>query len=208
MADYVVGVTGGIGSGKTTVADRFAVRGVPVVDTDAIAHELTGPGGAAMAAIGAAFGAAVVRPDGGLDRAAMRGLAFSDPEAKRRLEAILHPLIRAESDRRCHAAGAVYALLVVPLLVESGSYRQRVDRILVVDCAETTQVARVMARSGLAADEVRRIMANQATRAERVAAADDIIFNDEAPEALDVQIDRLHARYLALAASKASAAVG
>lgn len=200
---FIVGLTGGIGSGKTTVADLFARRGAALVDTDAIAHELTGPQGAAMAAISAAFGAAVLRPDGGLDRAAMRAVVFSDRSAKARLEAILHPLIRQQSAARCKAAtSAPYVLLVVPLLVETGSYRQRADRVLVVDCDESVQISRVMARSGLAADAVKAIMATQASRAERRAVADDVVLNEGGLEALLPQVEGLHLRYLDLARAK------
>jgi dephospho-CoA kinase len=200
---FIVGLTGGIGSGKTTVADLFARRGAALVDTDAIAHELTGPQGAAMAAIAAAFGAAVLRPDGGLDRAAMRAVVFSDRSAKARLEAILHPLIRQQSAARCKAAtSAPYVLLVVPLLVETGSYRQRADRVLVVDCDESVQISRVMARSGLAADAVKAIMATQASRAERRAVADDVVLNEGGLEALLPQVEGLHLRYLDLARAK------
>ncbi len=203
---FVVGLTGGIGSGKSTVADLFAQRGALLVDTDRIAHQLSAPEGAAMPAIRSAFGDSVLAADGSLDRAAMRRLVFSDATAKTRLEAILHPLIRAESAARCAAAGtAPYVLLIVPLLVESGSYRRRVDRILVVDCAEAIQISRVMARSGLAADEVRAIMATQAPRAERLAAADDLVRNDDGREALLPQVDILHRRYLALASGKLNA---
>jgi dephospho-CoA kinase len=199
----IVGLTGGIGSGKTTVADLFARRGAALVDTDAIAHELTGPRGAAMAAIAAAFGAAVLLPDGGLDRAAMRAVVFSDRSARTRLEAILHPLIRQESEARCEAAtNAPYVLLVVPLLVETGSYRQRADRVLVVDCDESVQITRVMARSGLAAEDVRAIMATQASRAERLAVADDVVLNEGGLEALLSQVEGLHLRYLDLAMAK------
>lgn len=200
---FIVGLTGGIGSGKTTVADLFARRGAALVDTDAIAHELTGPQGAAMAAIAAAFGAAVLRPDGGLDRAAMRAVVFSDRSAKARLEAILHPLIRQQSAARCKAAtSAPYVLLVVPLLVETGSYRQRADRVLVVDCDESVQISRVMARSGLAAEDVKAIMATQASRAERRAVADDVVLNEGGLEALLPQVEGLHLRYLDLARAK------
>ncbi|MBN8450428.1 MAG: dephospho-CoA kinase [Candidatus Accumulibacter sp.] len=200
---FIVGLTGGIGSGKTTVADLFARRGAALVDTDAIAHELTAPQGAAMAAIAAAFGAAVLRPDGGLDRAAMRAVVFSDRSAKARLEAILHPLIRQQSAARCKAAtSAPYVLLVVPLLVETGSYRQRADRVLVVDCDESVQISRVMARSGLAADAVKAIMATQASRAERRAVADDVVLNEGGLEALLPQVEGLHLRYLDLARAK------
>jgi len=196
---YVVGLTGGIGSGKSAVADLFAQRGVTVVDTDAIAHTLTAPGGAAMPPIRAGFGGGVVSADGALDRAAMRAMVFADPSARKRLEAILHPLIRAECERRiAAAAGAPYAMLVVPLLIEAGDYRKRVDRIAVVDCAEATQIDRVMSRSGLARAEVERILAAQATRGERLAAADDVIDNDGDIAALTPQIERLHENYLAL----------
>lgn len=197
---YVVGLTGGIGSGKSAVADLFAQRGVTVVDTDAIAHALTAPGGAAIAAIRAEFGESAISTDGSLDRAAMRAMVFADPPARKRLEAILHPLIRAESERQLMAnpAGSPYAILMVPLLVEAGDYRKRVDRIAVVDCAESTQIERVMSRSGLARSEIERILAAQATRAERLAAADDVIDNDGALDQLPAQVERLHRQYLEL----------
>jgi len=196
---WVVGLTGGIGSGKSAAADLFAAHGIAVIDTDAIAHELTAPGGAAMPAIRAGFGDGVVAADGALDRAAMRAIVFTDPAAKKRLEAILHPLIRAEGERRIAAAASPYVILMVPLLVESGSYRERVNRVAVVDCREATQIARVMSRNGLPRAEVERILAAQATRAERLAAADDVIDNDGDIAALPPQIDRLHGEYLALA---------
>jgi len=195
---YVVGLTGGIGSGKSAVANLFSANGVAVIDTDAIAHALTAPGGAAMAAVGAEFGASVVGADGALDRAAMRAMVFADPEARRRLEAILHPMIRRETERqlKAQAAGSAYAILVVPLLIESGDYRKRVDRIAVVDCAEAQQIARVMSRNGLARDQIEAILAAQASRAERLAAADDVVDNDGDPAALPPQIERLHRQYL------------
>lgn len=198
--NYVVGLTGGIGSGKSAAAALFAERGITVVDTDALAHALTAPGGAAMPAIRAEFGAAVAGADGALDRAAMRAIVFADPGARKRLESILHPMIRAESERLLAADGArsPYAILMVPLLVESGDYRKRVDRVAVVDCAEATQIARVMNRNGLARAEVERILAAQASRAERLAAADDVIDNDGELAALAPQIERLHLLYLAL----------
>jgi dephospho-CoA kinase len=196
---YVVGLTGGIGSGKSAVADLFAAQGVPVVDTDAIAHALTAPGGAAMPAIRAEFGDGVASADGALDRAAMRAIVFADPSARKRLEAILHPMIRVESERQlaAGATGSPYAILMVPLLIESGNYRTRVDRIAVVDCAEETQIARVMGRNGLAREDVARILAAQATRAERLAAADDVINNDGMLEELAPRIEHLHRQYLA-----------
>lgn len=196
---YVVGLTGGIGSGKSTVADLFVARGAALVDTDAIAHELTGPQGAAMAAIAEAFGPAVVDARGALDRAAMRRQVFADATARQRLEAILHPLIRAESDRRCQAARAPYVILAVPLLVESGSYRERVQRVLVVDCPEAVQVARVMARNGLGEAEVQAILAAQASRQQRLAVADDVVDNGGDAAALVPQVERLHRQYLAAA---------
>lgn len=200
---FIVGLTGGIGSGKSAAADMLAGLGAAVVDTDRIAHELTAPGGIAMPAIHCAFGAGLITADGALDRAAMRRLVFSDAAAKSRLEGILHPLIRSESQRRCEdglASGAPYVVLVVPLLVESGTYRSRVTRILVVDCAETTQEQRVMARNGMSREEVQRIMASQATRQQRLTAADDRVDNDADMDSLRTQIQALHQQYLALAA--------
>lgn len=199
-----LGLTGGIGSGKSTVAELFVERGAALVDTDAIAHALTAPQGAAMAAIALAFGDSVLRADGALDRVAMRSLVFSDRSAKARLEAILHPLIREQSKARCAAATqAPYVLLVVPLLVETGGYRERADRVLVVDCDEAVQISRVMARSGIAAEAVRAIMATQASRLERRAAADDLVQNDGDLDALWPQVDVLHQHYLELARAKA-----
>lgn len=203
VSDFVVGLTGGIGSGKSAAAAFFFELGAAVVDTDAVAHELTAPDGAAMPEIRSTFGAGVIAEDGALDRNAMRRLVFADAAAKNRLEAILHPLIRAESQVRCEtglAGGAPYVVLVVPLLVESGTYRKRVARVLVVDCAEQTQVERVMARSGMTSEEVRRIMATQASREERLAVADDIIDNDCDIAKLRTQVGVLHRKYLALAA--------
>lgn len=195
---FIVGLTGGIGSGKSAVADLFAEQGIAVVDTDAIAHSLTTPTGAAMAALRAEFGDRVASADGALDRAAMRGIVFADPSARKRLEAILHPMIRSESERLV-ATGAErspYVILMVPLLVESGDYRKRVQRIAVVDCAEATQIARVMNRNNLPREEVLRILAAQATRAERLAAADDVIDNDGALGDLPPRIEHLHRQYL------------
>lgn len=204
---FIVGLTGGIGSGKSTVADLFGRRGAALVDTDVIAHALTGVHGGAMPELAAAFGDGVLRADGSLDRAAMRRLAFSDPSAKARLEAIMHPLIREQSEAACAAAvAAPYVLLIVPLLIESGDYCRRADRVLVVDCDEAVQISRVMARSGLAAAEVEAIMATQASRAQRQAAADDLVFNDGELAALVAQVDGLHEKYLDLARSKLHAA--
>lgn len=199
---FIVGLTGGIGSGKSAAAELFEELGVAVVDTDRIAHALTASDGAAMAAIREAFGAGVIAEDGSLNRPAMRALAFEDPDARKRLEGILHPMIRAESDRQCHAAQAPYVLLVVPLLIESGTYRGRVQRLCVVDCPEDIQVERVVSRSGLEACQVRAIMAVQARRADRLAAADDVVDNSGDLPQLRRQVASLHRRYLALAAQR------
>ncbi len=201
MAPYVIGLTGGIGSGKSAAADQFAALGAAVVDTDAIAHALTRPGGAAIPQVRRIFGAASIAADGSMDRKKVRELVFADPTAKNKLEALLHPMIRAESQRRiaASAGSAPYVLHVVPLLVESPDYRTRVHRVLVVDCTEEIQVARVMQRSALAEDEVRRIIAAQAPRSARLAAADDVIDNSGPLAALGPQILALHRRYLALA---------
>ncbi|HYC47944.1 MAG TPA: dephospho-CoA kinase [Burkholderiales bacterium] len=199
---FRIGLTGGIGSGKSKAADLFAALGADVVDTDAISHELTAPGGAAMPLIRDAFGDEYVREDGALDRPRMRNLVFSDPAAKRALEGILHPLIRAESRRRIEASTAPYLLVVVPLLLETGAYRDMIDRILVVDCSESTQIARVRARSQLAEDEVRRIMTTQLPRAERLARADDVLSNDADIETLRSNVEVLHRRYLEAATAK------
>lgn len=205
MSRYVVGLTGGIGSGKSTVADLFVAHGAALVDTDAIAHELTAPDGAAIPALSAAFGAGVVQASGALDRAAMRSLAFSDPSARGRLEAILHPMIRTVSAERCRAADTPYVILAVPLLIESGTYRERCDRIVVVDCPEDLQVERVMARNGLSRDEVLAIMAAQASRPQRLAVADDIVVNDAGRGKIETQVAALHQKYLELSAEKVKA---
>ena len=195
----VVGLTGGIGSGKSAAAEEFGRLGATVVDTDAIAHELTQPGGAAMPEVTRAFGVEYVDARGALDRARMRALAFRDPAARRRLEALLHPLIRAESERRVAAASGAYVVHVVPLLVGSRDYRQRVSRVLVVDCPEDMQMARVRQRSSLPDDDILRIIRSQVPRAERLAAADDVIDNSGSLDALHKQVRALHAKYLELA---------
>ena len=195
---FSVGLTGGIGCGKSTVADLFAALGATIVDTDVIAHALTAPQGAAMPAIVAEFGPDFAQPDGALDRARMRTLVFSDATARARLEAILHPRIRAATEAAGQAATGAYVIYVVPLLIESGSWRDRVTRVLAIDCSEDTQVARVMQRSHLSADEVRAIMATQVTRARRLAEADDVVDNDAGLDALRAQVQALHERYLAL----------
>jgi dephospho-CoA kinase len=197
--NLVVGLTGGIGSGKSAAADEFAAQGAVVVDTDAIARELTEKGGAAVAEIERLFGSTFLDQSGAMDRKKMRDHVFADPAAKRALEALLHPMIREESARRIAAAGGPYVILVVPLLVESPDYRRRVDRVLVVDCPEETQLARVRARSALSEDEVRAIMRTQVSRAERLAAAHDVIDNRGSRDALRKQVAALHQKYLQFA---------
>jgi len=200
-ARFVVGLTGGIGCGKSAAAHEFARLGAAVVDTDVIARELTAAGGAAAAHVKAMFGDAFMRPDGAMDREAMRKRVFSDPAAKRALEALLHPMIREESQRRIASAPGPYVVHVVPLLIESPDYRRRVDRVLVVDCPEAVQVERVRGRSGLAEAEVRSIIAQQAARAARLAAADDVIDNGGSLEALRRQVAALDERYKKMAAN-------
>jgi len=197
-AAFSVGLTGGIGCGKSTVAELFAGLGATIVDTDAIAHSLTAAHGAAMPAILAEFGPGFATLDGALDRARMRSLVFADAGARGRLEAILHPRIRDATAAAAAIATGPYVIFAVPLLIESGAWSERVARVLAVDCSEDTQIARVMQRSGLSADQVRAIMATQVTRARRLAAADDVIDNDDGLEALFPQVKRLHERYLAL----------
>jgi dephospho-CoA kinase len=207
FAAFSVGLTGGIGCGKTTVADMFGALGASLVDTDAIAHALTAPQGAAMPAILAEFGAGFATPEGALDRAQMRELVFTDPGARARLEAILHPRIREATAAAAAIATGPYVIFVVPLLIESGSWRARVARILAIDCLEATQVARVMARNNLLESQVRAIMAAQVTRAERLAAADDVIVNDDGLAALRPQVERLHAFYMNEAARMATSSM-
>jgi dephospho-CoA kinase len=203
-ARFSVGLTGGIGSGKTTVANLFAAHGASVIDTDLIAHQLTAPGGAALAQITAQFGPTFLLPDGSMNRPMMRDQVFSDPHAKKKLEAILHPLIGIEVAQAACTATGPYLIYVVPLLVESGKWRDRVARILVVDCSEALQVARVMQRSALSESQIRAIMATQATREQRLAAADDVVINDADTTALIAPVERLHLDYCRLATARAA----
>jgi dephospho-CoA kinase len=195
----VIGLTGGIGSGKSAAAAMFAELGAAVVDTDTISRELTGPGGAAMDALCQAFGGEYITPDAALDRGKMRRLVFQDPEARKKLEAILHPMIRAESRARIAKATAPYVVVVVPLLFETGAYRNLTHRVVVVDAAVEQQIRRTVRRAGLAEDEVRAIIAAQLPRPERLARADDVLANDGSIEDLSGQVAQLHAKYLELA---------
>lgn len=196
---FVVGVTGGIGSGKSTVAELLQAQGAAMVDTDAIAHTLTAPGGEAIELIRAEFGDDYINPQGAMDRVQMRQRVFSDDSAKARLEKILHPLIRQTVGLQLQQAQGAYTLLVVPLLIETGAYRELIDRTLVVDIPESMQLQRTMARSGLGENEVRAIMARQASRSDRLAVADDVILNDSDLESLQRQVLSLHRRYLEFA---------
>ena len=200
---FTVGLTGGIGSGKSAASSRLGELGAAVVDTDMISRALTASGGGAIVALREAFGARAMASDGSLDRSAMRILAFEDPAVRARLESILHPAIRAEADRELAAARGPYAVLVVPLLFETRGYVDRVDRILVVDAPEALQVERASRRSGLASDEVRAVMRAQWPRWRRLQMADDVAWNGGELAALHAQCERLHARYAAEAARRA-----
>jgi dephospho-CoA kinase len=196
---YCVGLTGGIGSGKSAASGMFEALGAAVVDTDEISRALTAPGGAAIAEIRERFGPESIAADGGLDRERMRLLVFRDAVSRARLEEVLHPLIRSRTRDAIAATRRPYVVVVVPLLFETGACMEFIQRVLVVDCEEEEQVRRVMARSRLAAAEARRIMATQLPRAERLRRADDVLHNNGSIEALRSQVEQLHARYLALA---------
>jgi dephospho-CoA kinase len=196
---YVVGLTGGIGSGKTAVADAFAALGVEIIDTDALAHSLSAVGQPGFAAIRDAFGEGILRSDGAIDRDALRRLVFADAAARSRLEGALHPLIGAEVARRVEQWSGAYGVIVVPLLLEREGVRSLVDRVLVVDCPEEEQVRRIVARSALSPAEVRAIMATQLDRRQRLAAADDILDNAGTPDAIAPQVLVLDGRYRRLA---------
>ncbi|MGE5615344.1 MAG: dephospho-CoA kinase [Bacillota bacterium] len=202
---FVVGLTGGIGAGKTAVADRLASLGASLVDTDAISRALTGPHGGAMPRLREAFGERFVTAEGALDREAMRALVFSDGEARARLEAILHPAIREASDRELERASGPYAVLVVPLLFETRGYG-RVARVLVVDCPEALQVERLRNRSGLDEREARAVMAAQWPRWRRLQMADDVIWNGADRASLERQCDARHRDYCERASASATIA--
>ena len=196
---FRVALTGGIASGKTTVADLFAALGVPVIDTDVIAREVVEPGQPALAEVVETFGAEVLSSDGRLDRRRLRERIFADPDAKRRLEAILHPAIRAEMERQSRATDGPYQVLVIPLLTE-GKRRDHVDRVLLVDVPEELQIQRLMTRDGVSHEQAQASLNAQATRAERLAMADDILRNTGRPGHLRDAVAGLHAKYLRLAA--------
>jgi dephospho-CoA kinase len=201
---FRVALTGGIASGKTTVAERFAALGVPVIDTDLIARQVVEPGQSALAEVVAAFGPDVLGTDGRLDRRLLRARIFADPAARRRLEAILHPVIRAEMERQSRAAGGAYQLLVIPLLTEGGR-RDHLDRVLLVDVPEALQIERLMRRDGVSREQATASLGAQATRAARLAMADDIIENTGRADDLEARVAELHRRYLQLAAAGCAA---
>jgi dephospho-CoA kinase len=193
------GLTGGIGSGKSTVATLFSELGAHIVDTDQIAHQLTQIGGEAITAIRNKFGDDFIDLDGAMDRAKMRQLVFSDATAKKRLESILHPLIRAQSQRLAESpSDAPYTLVVVPLLFESGQYHDWLHQVIVVDCAEAQQIARTMQRSHLSEEEVRAIMSQQVSRTQRLESADAVIQNGGSLAELRLQVEELHSRLIRL----------
>ncbi len=205
---FKVGLTGGIGSGKSRVADFLAQWGATVIDSDVLAHELTAPGGAAIEPIRKRFGSGAIADDGSMDRQAMRVLAFADPGARKKLEAILHPMIRKLTEERAKQARGAYLVFVVPLLVESGRWRDRFDRVCVVDCEPETQIARVRTRSGLTTEVIERIMSVQASRQERLAVADDVINNDAQTDVtlLEARTRAMHEAWLLMAGQRSAKA--
>ena len=200
-----IGLTGGIASGKSTVTQRFAELGVPVIDADVASRSVVEPGKPGLAHVVERFGRQVLDADGRLDRKALRALIFNDPTSRQALDAILHPLIRADMEQQAAEAKGPYVVMAVPLLIEGGNARARVDRILVVDADEALQIQRVQARDGSSADQARAIIASQASRAARLAAADDVLLNTGTVADLRQAVDRLHEKYLQLAQTMPSA---
>ncbi|MEM1435698.1 MAG: dephospho-CoA kinase [Pseudomonadota bacterium] len=203
MAHYTVGVTGGIGSGKTAVTDRFGALGITIVDADLASRAVVEPGRPALQAIAERFGTTIIAADGTLDRRALRDIVFSNPDERRWLEQLTHPLIAIEIDDQLRAAASAYAVLAHPLLLETGS-QSRCQRVLVVDVPVETQIRRTIARDGSDRTQVEAIIAAQIGREQRLAAADDVIVNDQDLEHLDAEVARLHETYLAQAAAQRS----
>jgi len=198
---FIVGLTGGIGSGKSKASEFFASHNIDIIDTDQVSHAVTQPQGVAIQPIKEAFGDVYITAEGALDRAKMRERVFSDDESRKKLEAILHPLIQQEVSHQIKLTQSPYAIIVVPLLVETGSYRDKIQRILVIDCDEAQQISRTMIRSKLDEQTVRDIMAIQAFRQERLTHADDVISNNQDLTYLQKQVDDLHKKYLVLASA-------
>jgi dephospho-CoA kinase len=199
-----IGLTGGIASGKSMVTQRFAELGVPVIDADVASRTVVEPGKPGLAQVVQRFGASILDADGRLDRRALRNLIFKDPSLRRVLDAILHPLIRAEMEREAEQARGPYLIMAIPLLVEGGGSAQSVDRVLVVDADETLQIQRVQARDGSSEDQARAILASQASRAARLGQADDVLLNTGTVAELRQAVDRLHEQYLQLAQTSSS----
>jgi dephospho-CoA kinase len=199
-----IGLTGGIASGKSMVSQRFKELGVPVIDADVASREVVARGSPGLAQVVERFGAGILAADGQMDRRALRNLIFTDPGLRQALDGILHPLIREDMEGRAAAAVGPYLVMAIPLLVESGCARDRVDRVLVVDVDEATQLERVQARDGSSAEQARAILASQASRAARLAVADDVLLNSGSIAELRQSVDLLHERYLHLAQSSAS----
>jgi dephospho-CoA kinase len=198
----VVGLTGGIGSGKTTVAELFIQYDIPVIDADRISHELTARGGSAIPLIREQFGDSYLHPDGSLNREQMRHLIFRDPGRRATLEGMLHPLIRRKIEEALQSINAPYVLVVIPLLVEKGGYEDLLNRVLVVDCSPELQIARTMGRSGFGRMEVEAILRTQASRERRLKQANDVILNEGERSALTRQVQALDAKYSSLACKK------
>ncbi|MGA9342695.1 MAG: dephospho-CoA kinase [Rhodanobacteraceae bacterium] len=201
MSLYTIALTGGVASGKSEVAHRFAAFGAAIIDADTVARELVAPGKPQLARVVEEFGSGVVTADGQLDRSAVRSRIFADPASRQRLEAILHPAIWHEMQRRVSIATAAYALLVIPLLVEN-KLQARTDRVLLIDVPREMQLRRLVLRDRIAADLAEAMLAAQASREDRLAVADDVLDNSGHPDALDDQVARLHIRYLELAQQK------
>jgi dephospho-CoA kinase len=199
-----IGLTGGIASGKSTVTQRFAELGIPVIDADVASRNVVEPGTPGLAQVVQRFGPQVLNSDGQLDRRALRNLIFNDSSSRQALDAILHPLIRADMERAATVAKEPYLVMAIPLLVEGGSARQRVDRVLVVDADETLQIERVQARDGSSEEQARAILASQASRAARLSQADDVLLNAGTVAELRQSVDRLHEQYLQLAQTSSS----
>jgi dephospho-CoA kinase len=199
-----IGLTGGIASGKSTVTQRFTELGIPVIDADAVSRTVVEPGTPGLAQVVARFGPQILDGQGRLDRNALRAVIFGDASSRKALEAILHPLIRIEMEKQAAAVAGPYVVMAIPLLIEGGGARQRVDRVLVVDADETLQIQRVQARDGSSPEQARAILASQASRQARLAAADDVISNTGTVAELRQAVDRLHEQYLQRARSEPS----